>query len=1597
MTDEEVISPAPPQHVALVLPDEQFGAVHENANLAQMPDDATAGKEAAALIWADDPTVPKIPDPRTPAFAHAVIDALSNALSHAPGAMKRAFRTAAKSATGLNVQPLQGIVEVIQNADDLLGTEVRFALRDGDKGRQLLIVHNGQPVTCQHVLAMVIPYFTTKEEEADQRGRFGIGLKTLGRIAPWMSIHSEPYHFSSDQVSLARVAAEPAIPDFYDPARDTMIVLRLKPDFDEISLKTWFDGWDDDGLIFLSTVRRFLWHGIGEGTLGQKFVTPGPWQIMEIIDTAEGTEEISRREVGSGDKVWAVYRARVRVKEGLHPANKARSETTRISIAALRGASGRGHLHIGFRTRVPVTLPVSIDGQFDPSTAREELVDNDWNTWLIKRSGAVIADVARGLLATRPDLAWPIVPLATEAIGNEDDTWLRGTFDEAFEDCRATVAAMGLVEIGGKFVPLDTIAYEAPRLTDFLTSEDVERLKPGARALPLAHRDPGGRWRDVLSGIGVAHKIGTAELLAGFGTALFADKPASWWVEAAGILTQDHPTQELFSVPFWLTAQGRAVECQKATKSARRLVFGGEPSAFAERWDLLDRLHPAYGSSAQGEAAIKWLSQHAAFTAAPSASEELEAFAERFAKKPVEIDDQGLREIRDRFDYLPESAADGLGGRVGTALLLDGIVYKANKPRKVKVSPHEAYLPKTLDGEYPHWPVAAGTLPGIQWIAARYDEKLATGSGRGERRRGEEGRLTRGPRRFLMLLGAESAPRLALAKGSGWAPGTRGRELRAIGASEVQKDLTSPDLDRVLASLPKMRLKDRKVCSPALLRALSRNWARVYAPHLKVVAGAWGRKYYNDKGNVSAQWLVRLMDTAWVAVGKGDLARPSTTVIRSPDTQAVFPGNRFVVGVGPGDISAGIARDLGIKTDIRGSDLLDQLVKIREAEVKPEDASVLHIYRNLAKFCPRAPGFSSAIDDVPLQELRRRFSDGKGLIYTSASEWKRPAEMLRGNDIFHDRKRFVPGGPGCAALWVTLGVPEPSLDDCITFCRKLARDPYNNEAIGKLLDVYRYIEARLGNAERRHKEKLRGLPLVCGDGWRVDRPIFLVEENELREQLAAAEPQLHFWTPPCDIRELPRLIAMLGLARTAPILSVTDNRKSARDQGESIRDWFECAVDHLSDELARNDIATREKLSIGWDALPAMPLFVYDYPPAVTVTDPVIAPSAIKVCLKALLQLSPLELHIWIDALAEREHGGRAIASLFPPEVRRKIDAEWVVAWLAGKTAAATGVRLASDQAHLEALQEEAAKIDAAPKMLIKVSHPAAQKKGAAEPRRLKDSVGIIAKTMVLAGGIPVVGAATKPNLSLTAPNGDPRGGGGRGSSSGADPRPKAFDTRDVEQVGWEVANHVLNAYDNKDLVDFRHRHGVGADGAFDWRRFVELKAFAGGPPSSIEMSPAEYERAKRTGTDYILAVVSGLETGEPCQVRLIFDPVRRASHTPTSGVRFHSLNEASSILVSFDEGQGMATPIGLNRPDGVEADGLISEAGNADPPLITADDQTPKQPDNGQPGETQGSGISFFITQAQKLALRERGFADEEIRNMTPSAAHKLLAAVSS
>ena len=52
---------------------------------------------------------------------------------------------------------------------------------------------------------------------------------------------------------------------------------------------------------------------------------------------------------------------------------------------------------------------------------------------------------------------------------------------------------------------------------------------------------------------------------------------------------------------------------------------------------------------------------------------------------------------------------------------------------------------------------------------------------------------------------------------------------------------------------------------------------------------------------------------------------------------------------------------------------------------------------------------------------------------------------------------------------------------------------------------------------------------------------------------------------------------------------------------------------------------------------------------------------------------------------------------------------------------------------------------------------------------------------------------------------------------------------------------------------------------------------------------------------NFILALVSGLETGQSDEIRLIIDPVNCANVIPTNGVRLGGLLDAPSVVIEFE------------------------------------------------------------------------------------------------
>ena len=177
---------------------------------------AALGTAAARRFFREGISGAEVGDPLTSAFARSAIAELARLQrEEAPGSYREALEGAEASAEQFNIDPLQGVSEVVQNADDLGATTVRVAL-SGPAGvrDELLIVHDGSPVRLVDALSMVLPYLSTKRSSARAKGRFGIGLKTLVKLGARVSVHSAPYDFEIEANSITPAGSAAGLPAF---------------------------------------------------------------------------------------------------------------------------------------------------------------------------------------------------------------------------------------------------------------------------------------------------------------------------------------------------------------------------------------------------------------------------------------------------------------------------------------------------------------------------------------------------------------------------------------------------------------------------------------------------------------------------------------------------------------------------------------------------------------------------------------------------------------------------------------------------------------------------------------------------------------------------------------------------------------------------------------------------------------------------------------------------------------------------------------------------------------------------------------------------------------------------------------------------------------------------------------------------------------------------------------------------------------------------------------------------------------------------------------------------------------------------------------
>lgn len=224
--------------------------------IATRIDDARRGRDAALFVAENWPQPDGLVEHATAEFANAAVQRLAELIAEQPALFQASRRGAERGAESLSARPFQGIVEAIQNGDDLGASELRLALRLNGERRELLIVHDGAPISLVHVAAMMLPWVTTKADDPRASGRFGIGQKTLRALGGPIDAHCDPYHFRMEEIP-APCPPEPAIAGFYDPAaRETLLVVPLHGEVDMKAFKQFAADLGTRALVFLRSIRR---------------------------------------------------------------------------------------------------------------------------------------------------------------------------------------------------------------------------------------------------------------------------------------------------------------------------------------------------------------------------------------------------------------------------------------------------------------------------------------------------------------------------------------------------------------------------------------------------------------------------------------------------------------------------------------------------------------------------------------------------------------------------------------------------------------------------------------------------------------------------------------------------------------------------------------------------------------------------------------------------------------------------------------------------------------------------------------------------------------------------------------------------------------------------------------------------------------------------------------------------------------------------------------------------------------------------------------------------------------------------------------------
>lgn len=1449
------------------------------------------------------------------------------------GVPKSVMESARNSGDLVSSDPLQGLAEIVQNADDVEATEIVLQLDEDE----LLVSHNGNPVRLPHVLALATPWLTTKGGQAALLGRFGIGLTTLRSLSDTFELHCDPYHvrFGDPFVSSIRARRLPTGLD--QTGWTTFRVPVSKVTVGEEELSAWLGRWDDSAMLFLRAVSRIdLRSARGESvrTLG---ISRGKQE--DIGGGPSSSDGLSRQKVTAQDgRSWMVYRTEFSTPNDVERAHKATEGTTPVAIALPLHEVAGGKIHAGLPV-VATRMAVFVNAQFDPTTSRQEFPENEWNKALVPIVAELWSAAVLDAFDRDPRSAWQAIPIGEVSEDQHEMPIVRRLESEVIASARERVAANLALPVADRGrLPLRELAVEDRPLVRVLTPEETARLVGLEATLPTEIRDARGKWWAVLedwraAGVDLPVPVSVEQALA-----LLADdaRAPEGVVALSAVALREQFDEKLLDLPCVVARDGRRLV--PPLKDAPEAV-ALEVSPLAQQLGVVTALHPVHlTDEPDARMVLDWLRDCGAVVDGNDDLEvvhRLAAAGRSDQRSPRVLQLEQVQALRAVFERLEPEERQRVGADVGRAVELDAFEYeltgRGKRRKKTTVEPVRAYLPKTIEREEMGFAMAADKAPGIVWISGRYDRQL----------RSSLGRQGVGPQKFLRLLGVETAPRtrrhpqLSQQYLNDPRPGlaahldggifARAEELDKRDATHTLEDRDSPDLRVVVEDIARVRGgPQRRKRAAALLSTLARAWDARLGEYVQV-RSAYAHHRWNETGETPAYWVWQLRDVAWLDDERRKPRLPSELRVRTDATVAVYGADspNYLHSELHNPSWQPVLSALGVEGDPSRRQLVDRLKDLRAAmqageypahEVEKEAAVVYKaLARSLQGRSPRS--------ELNRMQLQREFADGDGLILTNAG-WRTPQRVFGGEAILGKYSVFAPAVSDTDALWDALGLSPPSVMDCVNAIRKIShRFPVDEQDAAILLDALRVIARGYGTTTTaKERRALRKLPLLTTRGWIRPRPVYATDDRVLAEGLGDRVP---IWQPG---GELNQFTSILGALQVLPIdaaeAEVVDPDLAEDDEERT--EFYREAVQQLHEDLVRNEPDLALSLTVPWEQLESFSVRVH---PSLSLRVPLGEDGGSQYGCPVAVKVDADRGVVFVrrrNDLAYVDRGGRALSMLFTGDGRQLAHA-WRGAWdRADEGRPATILELAQERKAREERENDLKLKDrmAAFREGTSRRHRNGRRAGGAKSGEAngpsKSDVSSATGTGDGRERNPTRRELVNPTtLRVRDPKGQetertkrhkaPRktGRGGLVEPGGAVPPKPAtthphYTSEQKESVGLKILQMVVG----RDLVDVRAKRGVGAD-ALDEKEglYYELKVSGGNEPDVVSLTASEVKRAAATDDKFVLAVVSGVEGVDACPtVRLVLDPLKELEAGTEDGkISLAGVRSARSLIYRFD------------------------------------------------------------------------------------------------